>query len=235
MKASVEDQTGADARTDRHVGQAARAIRGHVVEQAGSSEPDVVLDRARRAELLGQVSAERDVEPVEVRGMPNDAGPDVNPAGDANADRRGRARPHPGRLEGCPDRVNDGFDGGGSAGHGAYRPAERLAVGVRDDRGHLRPANVNADQRLTPRNERQAGSGEGSGARHRVGMSPSSRVRSTADAPSTTALSGSTRPISMTEPRVCSDSAPRSASERTRSSQRSPSAVAAPRPRLSCK
>src|SRR5206468_12858660 len=98
-----------------HAGQAARAIRGHVVEQAGSSEPDVVLDRAGRAELLGQVAAERDVEPVEVRGVPNNAGPDVNPAGDANADRRGRARPNLGRLEGCPDRVNDWLDGGGSA------------------------------------------------------------------------------------------------------------------------
>ena len=193
IEPAVDHDPGTDPRADRNICEAARPARGGLVEQPCCGQVDVVLDPTGDPQCRLEETANGHVIPVKIGRQLDDAGLWIDPTRDAHPDCAELRDVDSGGLESGPDRVHDRLDADGPRRHRAHCPADLPPPSVSHDGRNLRAPHVDAGQEGA--SVRSLGS-------HRVGMSPSSRVSSTAHAPSTTARAGSTRPISTTDRRV---------------------------------
>ena len=122
---------------------------------------DVVLDDARATEAVLEPGAERQVLPAEVDGEGHRAGQRIDPAGDADTERRDVVGRGAGTGQGAADDRGDLVDGafrGAGRGRGDVAGQDVL-VAIDDEDGDLAAADVDADeQRAVAAVERSRGS-----------------------------------------------------------------------------
>src|SRR4051794_21980404 len=220
----AKNDPGGDTRPDRDVREAPTRIAVSVQPQRRGSR--VMLDDRARREALRHVRADGDVAAAEVDRKVDGAGSTIDAARSRDADDVEIGGRRTGLGEGLLDQLDDLL---GQAVRGGHRlaPGEDTVLVVDEDRRRLRPADVDARDEVTPpRAVRRPGDVEDSGG-HRTRLSPSSRVISSADAPSTT-TSSRDRPNTTSVSRPSSGRLRSRVSWRAASSQRSPKAVAAP-------
>ena len=185
MEPAVEDDARRDAGPDRQEARATSPIR---TGGAGGGPAPPLGRRFRgrwgcRGAPRG-AARERQVVPVEVDGERHVAGLAVDAAGDADADRRDVVRRRAGLRERRGDEARDrvggplrGADGGRRHARASRGP---VAVGLADEDRGLRAADVDADDELARhRANRHRRAAVGAPPR----PSPSSAVRSRAEAP----------------------------------------------------